>query len=327
MRLRITIAAVLLVVALVASLHLGLRTYGPLVVWQGLSGGTGADAVIVQSLRLPRSVIAALAGGALALAGFLMQTVSRNALAEPGLLGINAGAALAVVIGASFAGVVNMAGIAALALAGALAPAFLVFAIANRQGNGRPVIMLLAGVTIAAMLSSFTQVLLLINETALETLLFWLSGGFADRHLSLAWIGGPSLLIGLVVTLSLSSTLEALKLDDASAASIGLPVVKAKLACLALAASLAASAVAMAGPVVFLGLVAPHLARSLATARVSMVQLIVFTLLTGSVIALLADILARFIAAPGEAPIGVVLAFVGAPMLIFLLRKTSEGRR
>lgn len=308
----------------VASLHLGLTLYDPATVFAALTrGGTGEPALVIATLRLPRTLIAMTAGAALALAGLLLQTVTRNPLAEPGLLGINAGAAFAVTLGATLLGVTGLVGIGLLALLGALAATGLVFGIALRPGAAAaPGITLLAGVTVAAMLGALTQVMLLLDETAMESLLFWLMGGFADRGLTPLWLGAPALALGLAGTLRLAPALDALRLDDDSARGIGVRVDAVRLAGLGLGAVLAAGAVAMAGPVVFLGLVAPHIARRVCPGA-SVARQAVTACLLGALVAVLADILARLIVAPGEAPIGAVLALVGVPVLVLQLRRSA----
>jgi iron complex transport system permease protein len=314
-----------LMLAVAASLHIGLNLYAPATVLEALRGGAGTEAIIITALRLPRTLVALCAGAALGLSGFLMQATTRNPLAEPGLLGINAGAAFAVVLGLTLLGELGLAGIGGLALVGGLAGTAVVFGIVMAAGRAAgPATTLLAGVTVAALLASFTQVLLLIDETALETMLFWLSGGFADRDAGLLALGLPALLLGGAGALWLAPALDTLRLDDDSAGALGVRVTGVRMTALALAAILASGAVAMAGPVVFLGLLAPHLARRLAPASGSG-GLTAATALAGATLAVLADIAARLVVAPGEAPIGAVLALVGVPALIALLRQKREA--
>ncbi|RMC37937.1 FecCD family ABC transporter permease [Paracoccus alkanivorans] len=314
---------VALVVALIASLHLGLRLYGPGEVLAALADhGEGTDAVIIRSLRLPRTLIAVVAGAAFALSGLMIQIVTRNPLAEPGLIGINAGAGLAVALGISVFGGIGLPQIGLLAFTGALAATGLVFGVTATSGGAtRNDTTLLAGVTIAALLSSMTQVILLLDETALETLLFWLSGGFADRDLGLLGIGLPALILGYAACAALAQSLDALRLNDQTAEALGVSVSRVRAASLVTAAGLAAGAVAMSGPIIFLGLIAPHLARRLIGDAAPTLRLALFTCLIGGLIAVLADIAARLIVAPGEAPVGSVLALVGVPILIGLLRR------
>jgi iron complex transport system permease protein len=319
------ILTLLLLLAAVASLHFGMRVYSWTVVVDALRGGSGTDAMIVATLRVPRTLVAICAGAALGLSGFLMQAATRNPLAEPGLLGVNAGAALAVVLGVTVMGALSLGTIGALALAGGIAATALVFGIVTAAGRAAgPATTLLAGVTVAAMLASLTQMLLLIDETALETMLFWLSGGFADRGLEPLALGLPAFLVGCLGTLRLAPSLDVLRLDDESAGALGVRVTGVRLVSLTLAAILASGAVAMAGPIVFLGLVAPHLARRLAPGTDS-ARLAGITALVGAILAVLADILARLVVAPAEAPVGAVLALVGVPVLIALLRKRAEA--
>lgn len=326
--LKLFLALVLaLVLAMLASLHLGLRTYLPAQVWAALSGpADGTDALVITTLRVPRMLIAVTCGAALGLSGLLMQVATRNPLAEPGLLGVNSGAALAVVAGLTVLGISSMAGVALAAAIGALLAIGLVFGLSS-LGDVRfdPTSILLVGVTLAALCGALTQVILLSNETALETLLFWLSGSFADRDLALLWVGLPTLLIGLAVTLYLAPSLETLRADDDSAAALGVPVMRVRLVALGVAALLAGGSVAMAGPVIFIGLVAPHIARMLwRGSRYG--WLAAGTMVTGALIAMLADILARLVVAPAEAPIGTLLALVGVPVLVLLLRRGGARR-
>ena len=321
----VSVLLLMLGLAMAASLHLGLRLYSPATVVAALRGGTDPDALIIATLRVPRTLVAVVAGAALGLSGLIMQRATRNPLAEPGLLGVNAGAAFAVTLGITAFGAASLAQIALLAVTGALATTAAVFGIALAAGRAAgPATTLLAGVTVAGMLASLTQLMLLVDETALETLLFWLSGGFADRGMDLLRLGLPALLAGLAGALLLAPGLDALRLDDDSARTIGVRVGRVRTLALAIAALLAAGAVAMAGPVVFLGLVAPHIARRLEP-RADSAALIVTTCLTGAILAVVADIAARLVVAPGEAPVGAVLALVGVPMLVALLRRRREA--
>ncbi|EAQ13294.1 iron complex transport system permease protein [Maritimibacter alkaliphilus HTCC2654] len=320
-----TLLVLVLGLAIGASLHLGLNLYSPAKVLAALGGAEGTDAIIIRTLRILRTLVAICAGAALGLSGFLVQSATRNPLAEPGLLGINAGAAFCVVLGVTSWGTVGLAAMGALALAGGLSTTGFLFAVVAAAGRtAGPGTTLLAGVTLAAMLASLTQVLLLVDETALETMLFWLSGGFADRSLAVLALGLPSLAVGMIGALAISGSLDVLRLDDDSAGALGVHVTGVRMGALALGALLAAGAVAMAGPVVFLGLVAPHLARRIAP-RTNSAGWIVVTVLTGAIIAVLADIVARLIVLPGEAPVGAVLALVGVPILVSLLRRKAEA--
>lgn len=314
-----------LVLAMLASLHIGLRVYGPQTVWAGLNGGTGIDELIITTLRLPRTLIGATCGGALGLSGLLMQAATRNPLAEPGLLGVNSGAALAAMTAFSISGTVGLITLSVVAMTGAALAVFLVFGLAMLgDTHFDPASVLLAGVTLAAMCSALTQVILISNERALEAMLFWLAGSFADREIILLRVGIPILIAGVLCALFLASSLDALRTDDNSAAALGVRVLRTRISALGLAAILAGTSVALAGPIMFIGLVAPHMARRIGHAD-NHARLVLTCVFIGALIAVLADILSRIIVAPGEAPVGTVLALIGVPALIMLLRRSSKA--
>ncbi|MEO1538486.1 MAG: iron ABC transporter permease [Pseudomonadota bacterium] len=313
------ISACLVLAAL--GLHLGVRANAPWQVWAALTqGGEDTASLIIRDLRVPRMALAIVIGAALGLAGLLMQSVTRNPIAEPGLLGVNAGAAFAVVLLITLTPGASFAAMAATAALGAVLAAALVFGLAYSAGGGlSPIQLLLAGVTVAALLIAGMQVLIILNETVLEELLFWLSGSFADRPLTGLWIAVAGLGVGVMLASACSGALDVLQTDDATAVSLGVPVVRLRFGLLAVAALLAGLSVAMAGPVAFLGLVAPHLAR-LAGAQ-SHRELIPLSLVFGVFLGLAGDLMARFILYPTDAPISAVMALVGVPLLIALLRR------
>lgn len=315
------ILAALVVVGCLLSLHLGHRMLSPADVWAGLFSDSNAiNAVVARGLRLPRMVTAGAVGMSLGLAGLVMQTVMRNALAEPGLLGVNAGAGLSVVTAYAVFGVTSLALLALIAVLGAGVAVSLVFGIAMAAGRGAPpVYFLLAGVTVAALMASVTQIILLTDEVAMEAMLFWLSGGFADRGLDLMAIAAIPMIILAIAALAFHRQLDVLQTDDETAQALGLPILAARLGALALAAGLAGLSVSVAGPVAFVGLIAPHIARQIV--RPVHAELAPASMMIGATLALFADVLARLIAAPQEVPAGAVLAIVGVPVLIALLRR------
>ncbi|MBO6792172.1 MAG: iron ABC transporter permease [Dinoroseobacter sp.] len=305
----------------VLGLHLGIRLNSPGEVLRALlSDGSEAADLIIRNFRLPRGILAAVIGAGLGLAGLLMQTVTRNPIAEPGLLGINAGAAFAVVALLTYDPTVSTLFVMAVAAIGGLGAAALVFGLAFSTGAGAsPIHMLLAGVTIAALLNAGLQVLIILDEAVMEELLFWLSGAFVDRPLTGLLIALPVLAASTLMAFFFHNTLDVLQTDDATAETLGVPVARTRAFAVLLAALIAGVCVAMAGPVAFVGLIAPHLAR-LSGARGHW-ELIPVTIAWGAVLALSADILARFVLYPTEAPVSAVLAIVGVPLLIWLLRR------
>lgn len=314
----------LLVAALaVLSLHLGLRPIGPATVWRALWGeGQDAAALIVRGLRLPRMALALAAGAALGVSGLLCQAALRNPVAEPGLIGVNAGASFAVVLALSVWGIGSLAALTLFAALGALGATALLFALASGPGRSTGALrLLLSGVTIAALLSAGTQVAIILDEKAMEDLLFWLSGGFADRPVAALGPALPVMAGAAGVAWLFATVLDVLAADDETAQALGLPVTAARLGMLGLAALLAGTAVAIAGPVAFIGLGAPHLARSAGVT--SHARLLPLAALWGAALALMADILARYLIWPGEAPLSAVTALAGVPLLLVLLRRRA----
>lgn len=315
-----------LVCAMIASLHLGVRQNTPAEVWQAIVAyGSDQTSLVIRTLRLPRMLTAPLVGAALGVAGLLLQTTSRNPLASPTLLGVNAGAAFAVVLALSVFNISAIAALSVVACLGALAAIGLVLAISVSAGGGMtPTTTLLAGVTLGALMTSGTQIILVTDETTMESLIFWLSGGFADRGMEFLPLGAPTILVAIGAAFLMHRTLDVLMADDASAAAMGVPVMQIRFGALALAAILTGVSVILAGPVAFVGLVAPHIARRIGGLRHQ--ATIPLVALTGACLAMIADILARFVIYPSEAPISTVLAFVGVPVLVMLLRAPRGAR-
>lgn len=313
----VSLCAVMLV-----SITIGYRIYGLDQVWNALFAYDGSEtAVVIANLRLPRAVIAPLVGAGLGMAGVLVQTLSRNRIASPDTLGLNAGASLGVVIASFGLGVGSLTGLSLAAALGALATSLLVFGIAASAGGLSPIRIVLIGVTIAGLGHSLVEVVLTTNEAQLQQLLFWLSGAFVDRPLALAQTGGPIIAIGAVIALFLARPLDALQADDSTATGLGVPLFVVRGMSFVSVSLLTGAAVSMAGPVGFVGLVVPHAARWLVGLRHS--RLIPAAALIGAIYATLADVVARFVVYPTEAPVGAITAVVGGVVLLVLLKRRA----
>ena len=307
---------------MLGSLTLGYRLYDLGQVWQALFAFDGSEtAVVIADLRLPRAVIAPMVGAGLGLAGVLVQTLSRNRIASPDTLGLNAGASLAVVLASTLFGTGSLLGLSTAAALGALVTSLLVFAIAANAGGLSPIRIVLIGVTIAGLGHSMVEVILTTNEAQLQQLLFWLAGAFVDRPMVLAAIGGPFVLIGAVIACLLARPLDALQADDSTATSLGVPLVLVRGAAFVSIALLTGASVAMAGPVGFVGLVVPHAARWLVGLRHG--RQLPAAALIGATYATVADVAARFVIYPVEAPVGAVTAVVGGVVLLALLKRRA----
>ncbi|RCS64994.1 Fe(3+)-siderophore ABC transporter permease [Brachybacterium sp. JB7] len=278
------------------------------------------DYSAVVDLRLPRTVIALAAGAALGLAGALMQVLTRNPLAEPGILGVNAGAAFAVVLVIVLLGVSSPVLFVGASLLGALIATLGVFMIGTLgAGVITPERLTLAGVALGAVLAGLTSAFRLSNPREYSILLVWESGDLSQRGWETALPALPVAALGLVLALALAGPMNALSLGDDMAASLGADVHRTRLLLVLTITLLAGSATALAGPIVFLGLMAPHVARWVVGP--DQTRLLPLAALLSAAIMVLADVLARVVVWPGEVPVGVVSALIGAPVLILLVRR------
>ncbi|GAA4652274.1 iron ABC transporter permease [Kistimonas scapharcae] len=275
--------------------------------------------IVVIDMRLPRVIIALMVGGSLAVAGTLMQGLTRNPLASPAIFGINSGASLAIVIATAVFGITSLEGYTLFAMVGAALAALVVYWLGMSGGSQSPLNLTLAGVAISAFLSSLTSGLLVFNESALEEVLFWLSGSVEGRRLDLVMPLVPLQLAGWLGALALSSAMNAQALGDDVAKGLGQRTLRVKLLASLVIVLLAGTSVAMAGPIAFVGLVAPHLARGLAGTNFRWTTPV--SILLGGGLLLVADILTRFIVWPREAPVGVTMALIGAPFFILYARR------
>ena len=319
-------AVAVVVLAWVASLAVGSRAIPPGDVLRVLLEPDGSQAsAIVRDLRVPRTGVALAVGAALGLAGAQLRGLTRNPLADPGLLGVSAGAALGGVTVSAFVGTGGAPGRAAAALAGAVAATAAVWVLAGpaRAGGGGPVALLLAGVALTALLTSLTTVLVLLDAETLDEYRFWVVGSVAGRDLGLLAGVLPLLLTGAVLAAWSAPALDLLALGDDLARGLGARVEWQRAGILVSASLLTAAAVAVAGPLTFVGLLVPHLARPLVGA--SHRWLLPMSALLGAALVAVSDVVGRVVLRPAELQAGVVTAFVGAPVLLALARRARVG--
>ncbi|GAA3599609.1 iron chelate uptake ABC transporter family permease subunit [Klugiella xanthotipulae] len=281
---------------------------------------TTTDHTVVLDLRLPRTLIGVLAGAALAVAGTLMQGLTRNPLADPGLLGINAGASLCVLIAISVFGITQPAGFVWFAFTGAALAAVVVYAVGSLgRGGATPLTLALAGAALTAGLTSLIMLVLLTDLGTFDSYRFWSVGSLSGRDLTTAATLLPFILAGILLALTTGRMLNTLSLGDDIARGLGQNVTLTRVLVATAVVLLCGSATALAGPIVFVGLVVPHIIRPLSGPDHR--WLIAYSLPLGPVLLLAADILGRVIARPGEIEAGLVVAFLGAPVMIALLQR------
>jgi iron complex transport system permease protein len=278
------------------------------------------DHLIVRELRVPRTVLTLLVGAALGLAGALMQGVTRNPLADPGLLGVNAGASLAVVVGIYAVGLASVASYAWFAFAGAAVAGAVVYTLgALGRGGATPVKLAIAGAALSALLGSFTAALLLLDSATLDQYRFWAVGSTAGRDMTVVWQVLPFLAAGTLIGLATGRALNGLALGEDVARSLGQRVGWIRLAAAASVVLLTGASVAAAGPIGFVGLTVPHVAR--AVTGPDNRWLLPYSMLMGAILLVCADVIGRVIARPGEVEVGIVTAFLGAPVFIAFVRR------
>lgn len=321
---RAGILAGFLILAVMWSLTAGLVASSPAHVFQALIAPDGStEHMLLRSVRAPRTLAAILVGAAMGASGAILQAVMRNQLASPGLLGVNSGAALAVIGLRSAFGMLPLAFAALAAAIGGMAASLLAYmlAVAGAKGAPSPLRLVLAGAMIAALCSAATTALLILDRAALDDMRVWLTGSLAGRDWSLTLPAVPWIILGLLASLTLARTVAVLTLGDHVAAALGVSVGVARGLAIATATLLAGASVALAGPIGFIGLIAPHIARwSVGTAYPTV---LLGSMAIGASLLAVADTTARLAIAPSELPVGIITALLGAPVFLMLLRRIS----
>ncbi|GGA38392.1 FecCD family ABC transporter permease [Psychrobacillus lasiicapitis] len=281
--------------------------------------------IIIETVRLPRSLIAAAVGGSLAISGVLMQTLTKNPLASPGIFGVNAGAGFAVVLAVTLFSVGNLQAFTWISFLGATVAVIAVYTISSTGREGlTPMKLTLAGAAISAMFASFTQGFLVINEAAFEQVLFWLAGSVEGRKMEILTNVLPYLIIGWLGSLIISSKMNVFSMGEDVAKGLGLNTGFLKIMVAIIVVLLAGGSVAIAGPIGFIGIVIPHVTRSIV--GIDHRWLIPFAGILGAILLLVADIMARYIIMPQEVPVGVMTAIIGTPFFIYIARKGFNAR-
>ncbi|WP_214400906.1 FecCD family ABC transporter permease [Pseudonocardia lacus] len=313
------------VLALVAFLSItqGSRSIGlgeVLAALGSMHGDGTITSTVTLDLRVPRTLLGVLVGAALGVAGAVLQGVTRNPLADAGIMGVNAGAAAFVVLAVTVLGVRGVGVSVWFAFAGAIVAIVLVYAVASMGREGAtPVKLALAGAAATAGFGSVTTGIVMTNIDALNELRFWQVGSLAGRYAPVLLGVAPFLVVALVVALGFGRALNGLALGEDTARGLGLRVARTRAAAFVVVAVLAGAATAACGPIVFVGLVVPHVARFLCGPDYRWV--LPYSMLLGPVVLLLADVLGRVAGAPGELQVGVVLGVLGAPAFIGIVRR------
>ncbi|WP_246566039.1 FecCD family ABC transporter permease [Tissierella simiarum] len=324
----LSILSILIIITFIISINTGYIRLSPIDVIRVLfGGGTDKEKLILFDFRLPRIVISIMIGAGLSLSGCIMQGVSRNALADPGILGINSGAGLMVVLFVSFFSTNSITSIfflPFLALIGAGLTATLIYVLAYKKHEGiSPTRLLLTGIAVQSAISAAMIVLTIrLNPEKFKFVSVWLAGSIWEANWKFVLALLPWLVILIPFVFYKAKVLNVMNMGDQIATGFGVEVEKERRVLLASAVALAGSCVAVSGGISFVGLIAPHLARRLVGPKHEF--LLPASALTGSLLVVVADTLGRWIVQPSEIPTGIVVAIVGAPYFLYLLAKTKE---
>ncbi|WP_327589846.1 iron ABC transporter permease [Nonomuraea sp. NBC_00507] len=318
----LAVLCVLLALVAFLSVTLGSRSIGLPEVLRAL-GSLDTDgsinSTVTLELRVPRTLIGILVGAALGVAGAILQGVTRNPLADAGIMGINSGATVFVVLAITVFGVRGAGVYVWFAFAGAIGALVLVYAIASLGREGAtPIKLALSGVAVTAGLASVTTGILMTNVDALNELRFWQVGSLAGRYAPILTGVAPFLILGLVASLGFGRALNGLALGEDMARGLGQRVTRTRAAAFAVVAVLAGAATAACGPIVFVGLVVPHVARFICGPDYRWI--LPYSMLLAPIVLLLADVLGRVVAVPDELQVGVVLGVLGAPAFVGIVR-------
>ncbi|MHC3815956.1 ABC transporter permease [Streptomyces sp. CB02488] len=316
----LTAIALLLVVA-VLSVMVGARSIAPGTVWDALFHFDDSDEhVMVRELRVPRTVIGLVVGAALGLSGALIQAFTRNPLADPGILGVNAGASLAVTFAVAVLGYTGAGQFIWFALAGAFGLTVLVYTLGSIGADrGSPVKLTLAGVAFTAVCGGFTSAMALKNTTTFDVMRFWGVGSIGGRSLDILPVALPLIGAGLVLGLCSAGSLNTLALGDDLARSLGTRLALTRVVLVLAVTLLAGTSVAVAGPISFVGLMVPHVVRWFTGPDQRWILPV--TIVVAPAFLLAADIIGRVVLPSGEMRVGLVTALVGAPVLVALVRR------
>ncbi|GAA2508329.1 FecCD family ABC transporter permease [Streptomyces longisporus] len=315
-------AAVLVLVAL-ASIAVGAKELPLEQVWHGLFQDTGTYGDVVVDERLSRTLLGLLAGAALGLSGAVLQALTRNPLADPGLLGINAGASAAVVTAMTYFGVTSLGGYVWFAFFGAAAVGALVWFLGGSRG-ATPVRLALAGTAISAALYGYLQAVMITDDAALNKMRFWTVGSLSSATDSTILQVLPFLAVGTLLALALARPLNAVAMGDDTAKALGAHLNRTRALSMLAAVVLCGAATAACGPIAFVGLMVPHLVRSFTGPDLRWI--LPYATILSPVLLLGADVIGRVVARPSELQVGIITAIIGGPVFIFLVRRRRTAQ-
>lgn len=316
-----SVAALLLVA--VASIAIGAKELSLEQVWHGLFQDTGTYGDVVVGERVSRTVLGLLVGAALGLSGTVLQALTRNPLADPGLLGINAGASAAVVTAITFLGVTSVSGYVWFAFLGAAAVGALVWFLGGSRG-ATPVRLALAGTALSAALFGYVQAVMIMDKAALARMRFWTVGSLTSATNDTIWRVLPFLAAGTLLAFALARPLNAMAMGDDTAKALGAHLNRTRALSMLAATVLCGAATAACGPIVFVGLMVPHVVRSFTGPDLRWIM--PYAAVLSPVLLLGSDVIGRVVARPSEVQVGIITALIGGPVFIHLVRRRRTAQ-
>lgn len=293
--------------------------------WDVLWHNDGSrDAAIIHTVRIPRTLLGLLVGAALGLAGALMQALTRNPLADPGLLGVSAGASAAVVGGITFFGVTGVSGYVWFAFLGAGVASVVVYLLGSAGRGVTPDRLVMAGAAVSAVLVSFIDAVLVLNPLTFNQFRFWDVGSLGGRGMDIVTQLGPFIGVGIVLALALARPLNALALGDQAARALGAHIGRTRVVGVLAVTLLCGAATAAVGPIAFVGLAVPHVARLVTGPDQRWV--LPYSMVLAPVLLIGSDVLGRVVNSPEELQVGIVTAFIGAPVFVLLCRRRRVAK-
>ncbi|MGW2702283.1 FecCD family ABC transporter permease [Streptomyces sp. NPDC001340] len=317
------LSVAILMLVTMASIAIGAKALTLDQVWHGLFHDTGTYGDVVVDERLSRTVLGLLAGAALGLSGAVLQALTRNPLADPGLLGINAGASAAVVTAITYFGVTSLTGYVWFAFGGAAAVGALVWFLGGSRG-ATPVRLALAGTAISAALYGYLQSVMIMDDAALGRMRFWTVGSLSSATDSTIVQVLPFLAAGTLLALALARPLNAVAMGDDTARALGANLARTRTLAMLAATVLCGAATAACGPIVFVGLMVPHVVRSFTGPDLRWI--LPYATVLSPVLLLGADVIGRVVARPSELQVGIVTAIIGGPVFIHLVRRRRTAQ-
>ncbi|MGW5097687.1 FecCD family ABC transporter permease [Streptomyces nodosus] len=317
------LSLVVLALVALASIAIGAKGLSPAQVWHGLFQDSGTYADVVVGDRISRTILGLLAGAALGLSGAVLQALTRNPLADPGLLGINAGASAAVVTAITFFGVTSLSGYVWFAFVGAAGVGALVWFLGGSR-SATPVRLVLAGTAISAALYGYLQAVMITDNAALGKMRFWTVGSLASATDGTVVQVLPFFAVGTVLALALARPLNAMAMGDDTARALGANLNRTRALSMVAATVLCGAATAACGPIVFVGLMVPHVVRSFTGPDLRWI--LPYATVLSPVLLLGADVVGRIVARPAELQVGIVTAVLGGPVFIFLVRRRRTAQ-